>query len=55
MLALGLIFVSAVLAFIGGLSAPKISEVLTPWNLRVAFGLAIFVVIQFGIITPFRM
>lgn len=55
MAALAFIFISAGLGFIGGLTAPSISGILTPWNLRVAFGLIVFMVIQFGIITPFRM
>lgn len=55
MVALGLLVVSAVLGFIGGLSAPEISNRLAPWHMRVAVGLTIFVVVQFLIITPFRM
>src|SRR3990170_2282884 len=55
MTALGWILVSAVLGLIGGLSAPAINNVLTPWQLRVAFGFIVFIVIQFGIFTPFRM
>ena len=55
MTAFGLISLSAFLALVGGLVAPRISETLTAWQLRVAFGLILFVVIQFGIITPFRM
>ncbi|HEX9896273.1 MAG TPA: hypothetical protein VGA85_01250 [Dehalococcoidales bacterium] len=55
MAALGLIFLSAMLGLIGGLSAPIINEILNPWQLRVSIGLVVFIVVQFGIITPFRM
>jgi len=43
------------LRFLLGISAPKINDILAPWDLRLAFGLVVFLVVQFGIITPFRM
>ena len=55
MTALGFLFLSAVLGFTGWLTAPKISEALMTWEWRVGFGIFIFVLVQFGIITPFRM
>jgi len=55
MVAIGFILLSATLAMIGGLSAPIITNAIAVWQLRLAIGLTLFVVIQFGIITPFRM
>ena len=55
MLTIALLVVSAVLATIGSLSAPEISDTLESPNLRVAVGLAIFVVFQFLVFTPARM
>jgi hypothetical protein len=55
MVALGLILFSAILGLIGGLSAPIINDILAPWQLRLSIGLVVFIIVQFLIITPFRM
>lgn len=49
------LLVSAAFGTIGGLTAPEINEALEPWNLRIAFGVGIFVLVQILGITPFRM
>lgn len=55
MVSLGLIFISVILGFIGGFSVTQISDALTSWQWRFGIGVGVFVVILFGIITPFRM
>jgi hypothetical protein len=55
MTALMFVFVSAIIGFIGGLEAPKFGEILSSWESRVTFGLIIFLILQFGLFTPFRM
>ena len=52
MATLGLLLLSTVIALIGGLSVSQFSE---EWQIGLAVGLAIFILVQFGIITPFRM
>ncbi len=55
MATVGYILLSAFLAVIAGISAPKISETLASFDVRLAIGLTVFIIVQFGIITPFRM
>lgn len=49
MAALGWLFVSAIVGTIAGFTIPLI------WEYRLAFGLGVFLVIQFGLITPIKM
>jgi hypothetical protein len=49
MVALGWIFVSAIVGLVTGLVVPF------SWEYRLALGLALFIVIQFGVITPMQM
>ncbi|MBI2853470.1 MAG: hypothetical protein HYX87_00935 [Chloroflexi bacterium] len=46
---------SAFLAVVLSLSAPQISGLFQSWDLRIAFGMAVFVIVQFGLLTPLRM
>jgi len=49
MASLGWLFISAIVGTITGLTVPLI------WEQRLAIGLAVFLVVQFGVITPIRM
>ena len=52
MVSLGSLLLSSFIALIGGISVSQFSE---GWRIALAVGLAIFILLQFGIITPFRM
>ena len=49
MVAIGWLFLCAIVGTITGLSVPF------SWEYRLAIGLALFIVVQFGVITPIRM
>ena len=55
MISLLFLVVSAIIGVISGLTAPEINDKLEPWNLRVAIGLVVFLIVQFVILTPIRM
>lgn len=50
-----LLLSSAILGYIGYLTAPEINEFLSTSNIRIAFGLVVFLVFQFLVFTPCRM
>ncbi|MFC1944502.1 hypothetical protein ACFLX5_03290 [Chloroflexota bacterium] len=55
MAALCFILISAALATIGGFSASSISDRLDSLSIQIAVGITVFVGVQFGVLTPFRM
>lgn len=55
MLNLVLLLLSMGFGIAGGLGIPEIVKKLEPWPWPFVLGFIIFVVIQFGIVTPFRM
>lgn len=55
MVSLLLLIASAALGVITSLTAPEISDSLEPWSIRVAIGVAVFLVVQFLILAPIRM
>jgi len=55
LVSLGLLILSAVLGIITTLTVHEINDILEPWSFRVAIGLVVFLIVQFLIITPYRM
>ena len=54
-MALVFVFVSAGLAILTSFTVPQLTDRLDPWELRTSLGIGVFILVQFGILTPMKM